>query len=100
MYRYVIIAAVCAAILAVRRRSFVPSPPLALVSGACAVCMLGSTFFILTALQTGDLTLIIPISQCSFLFTSLLSFLFLHERLDWGKVAGLTAAVAGLIVIG
>ena len=53
----------------------------------------------LTALRTGDLTLVIPITQASFLFTALLSFLFLGERLDWGKVAGLVAAVAGLIVI-
>jgi drug/metabolite transporter (DMT)-like permease len=99
LYRYALIAAFCAIVLAARRQSFVPSPRLALVSGACAVLMLTGTFFILTALQTGDLTLVIPISQCSFLFTALFSFLWLHERLDWGKAAGLAAAVAGLVVI-
>jgi uncharacterized membrane protein len=99
MYRYALIAAFSAIVLAVRRRSFVPQPRLALVSGACAVLMLVSTFSALTALQTGDLTLVIPITQASFLFTALFSFLWLHERLDWGKVAGLAAAVAGLIVI-
>ncbi len=99
MYRYVLIAAFCAIVLAFRRQSFVPSPRLALVSGACAVLMLTSSFFVLSALQTGDLTLVIPITQASFLFTALFSFLWLHERLDWGKVAGLAAAVAGLIVI-
>jgi drug/metabolite transporter (DMT)-like permease len=99
MYRYVLIAAACAVALVVRRRSFVPGARLALVSAACAVLMLVSTFCALTALQTGDLTLVIPITQASFLFTSLFSFLFLKERLDWGKVAGLAAAVAGLIVI-
>ncbi len=100
MYRYTLIAVFGAIALAVRRQSFVPQPKLALVSVACAVLMLGSTFGALTALQTGDLTLVIPITQSSFLFTSLLSFLLLGERLDWGKVAGLAAAVAGLIVIG
>ncbi len=99
MYRYILIAAACAVALAVRRQSFVPQPRLALVSGICAVLMLVSTFCALTALQTGDLTLVIPITQASFLFTSLFSFLWLHEKLDWGKVAGLVAAVAGLIVI-
>ncbi|MCX7030431.1 MAG: DMT family transporter [Spirochaetes bacterium] len=99
LYRYVLIAAFCALVLAARRQSLVPSPRLALVSGACAVLMLGSMVFVLTALQTGDLTLVIPISQCSFLFTALFSFLWLGERLDWGKVTGLAAAVTGLIVI-
>jgi drug/metabolite transporter (DMT)-like permease len=99
MYRYILIAAACAIALVVRRQSFVPEARLALVSGVCAVLMLVSTFCALTALQTGDLTLVIPITQASFLFTSLLSFLWLHEKLDWGKVAGLVAAVAGLVVI-
>jgi drug/metabolite transporter (DMT)-like permease len=99
MYRYALIAAACAIALVVRRQSFVPRPRLALVSAVCAVLMLVSTFSALTAMQTGDLTLVIPITQCSFLFTSLFSFLFLKERLDWGKVTGLAAAVAGLIVI-
>jgi drug/metabolite transporter (DMT)-like permease len=99
MYRYAIIAVACALVMAVRRQSVVPQPRLALVSGVCAVLMLVSTFSALTALQTGDLTLVIPITQSSFLFTSLFSFLWLHERLDWGKIAGLAAAVAGLIVI-
>jgi drug/metabolite transporter (DMT)-like permease len=100
LYRYALIAAFCVVVLAVRRRSFVPSPRLALVSGISAVLMLTSLVFVLTALQTGDLTLVIPITQSSFLFTSLFSFLLLRERLDWGKVAGLAAAVAGLVVIG
>jgi len=98
-YRYALIAVACALVLAVRRRSFVPEPRLALVSACCAVLMMVSTFSVLTALQTGDLTLVIPITQSSFLFTALLSFLFLKERFDWGKAAGLAAAVAGLIVI-
>jgi drug/metabolite transporter (DMT)-like permease len=98
-YRYTLIAAFCAILLAVRRQPFTPSPRLVLVSVGSAVLMMVSTFSVLTALQTGDLTLIIPITQSSFLFTALLSFLLLGERLDWGKVAGLAAAVAGLIVI-
>lgn len=99
MYRYALLAVACAAVLAVRRRSFGIEPRLAMVSGACAVLMLGSTYGALMAMQTGDLSLVIPITQASFLFTALLSFLFLKERMDWGKVAGLAAAVAGLIVI-
>jgi drug/metabolite transporter (DMT)-like permease len=99
LYRYVLIAAFCAAVLAVRRQPLVPSPRLALVAVVSAALMLTSNYFVLTALQTGDLTLVIPITQASFLFTALFSFLFLHERLDWGKIAGLAAAVAGLIVI-
>jgi len=99
LYRYALIAVFCAVVIAVRRQSFVPSPRLLLVSAACAALMLTSLFFVLSSLATGDLTLVIPITQSSFLFTALLSFLFLGERLDWGKAAGLAAAVAGLVVI-
>jgi len=99
LYRYALIAVSCAVALAGSRQPFVPTPRLALVSGASAVLMTVSTFSVLTAMQTGDLTLVMPITQSSFLFTSLLSFLVLRERLDWGKIAGLAAAVAGLVVI-
>lgn len=98
-YRYTLLAAFTAILLAVRRQPFAPPPRMVLVSAGCAAMMMVSTFGVLTALRTGDLTLVIPITQASFLFTALLSFLFLKERLDWGKAAGLTAAVAGLIVI-
>jgi len=99
-YRYVLIAAGCAVALAARRRSFLPSPRQAATAAACAVLMLTSFAFILTALAAGDITLVIPISQVSFLFTALFSFLVFRERLDWGKAAGLGAAVIGLVVMG
>jgi drug/metabolite transporter (DMT)-like permease len=99
LYRYALIAGFCAIVLAARRQLTLPSPRLSAVSGACAILMMVSSYCVLTALRTGDLTLVIPITQASFLFTAVLSFLFLGERLDWGKAAGLAAAVAGLIVI-
>jgi drug/metabolite transporter (DMT)-like permease len=99
LYRYTLIAAFSAIVLAVRRQSFVPPRRVAATSVVCSALMLCSQYFVLTALRTGDLTLVVPVTQSCFLFTSLLSFLFLGERLDWGKVAGLTAAVAGLVVI-
>jgi drug/metabolite transporter (DMT)-like permease len=61
--------------------------------------MVASVYFALTALTTADLSMVIPISSSSFLFTALLSFLLLHEPLNWGILAGLAAAVGGLVVI-
>jgi uncharacterized membrane protein len=62
--------------------------------------MLTSLAFILTALSASDVTLIIPISQLSFLFTALLSFLLLRERLNWVKAGGIALAVVSIAVIG
>jgi uncharacterized membrane protein len=45
-------------------------------------------------------TLVIPISQLSFLFTALLSFLFLKEKMNLVKAAGIVMAVVSIVVIG
>jgi uncharacterized membrane protein len=78
----------------------VPSGKLLAASAGAAVLMLTSLAFILTALSASDVTLIIPISQLSFLFTALLSFLLLRERLNWVKAGGIALAVVSIAVIG
>jgi uncharacterized membrane protein len=57
-------------------------------------------FFVLTALQASEITLVIPISQLSFLFTALLAFLFLKEKMNLMKAAGILMAVVSIAVIG
>jgi len=54
----------------------------------------------LRAMAGSDLTVIMPIAQLSFLFTALLSFVFLKERMNLLKVVGIAAAVASILVIG
>jgi uncharacterized membrane protein len=100
MYRYVVVCAICAALLGVSRQSFVPSRRLAIASGSCAVLMLVSLFTSLTALSMGEVSVVIPITSLSFLFTALLSFLFLRERLSALKIVGIVLAAASITIIG
>jgi transporter family protein len=100
MYRYVIVCAIGGIVLLARRQSAVPSRKLLVTAGACAVLMLVSLTFMLSAIAGSDITLVIPISQLSFLFTALLSFLFLKEKMNLLKVAGILMAVVSIGVIG
>jgi drug/metabolite transporter (DMT)-like permease len=100
MYRYILVCAIGGVVLALRRQSAVPSRKLLVTSGACAVLMLAGIFFVLTALQASEITLVIPISQLSFLFTALLAFLFLKEKMNLMKAAGILMAVVSIAVIG
>ena len=55
--------------------------------------MLLSLFLGFTAIKMGDLTLITPIEQSSFVFTSLLCFIVLKEKLSKRKVSGIIFAI-------
>ena len=100
MYRYLVVCAICAGWIALARRSAIPSRRLLLTSASCAVLMLASLFFTLTALSGSDVSVVIPINSLSFLFTAILSFIFLGEKLSLLKVVGIALAAAGILIIG
>jgi drug/metabolite transporter (DMT)-like permease len=100
MYRYVLVCAIGGAFLAVRGQSAIPTRRLLVTSASCAVLMLAGTILVLSALSMSDITLVIPISQLSFLFTALLSFLFLKEKMNLMKAAGIVMAVLSIAAIG
>lgn len=100
LYRYLVVCAIGGSLLAFRRESAVPSRKLLAASASCAVLMLASLYFLLTALSTSEVTVVIPIAQLSFLFTALLSFVFLGEKLNLVKVTGIVIAVASIAVLG
>jgi drug/metabolite transporter (DMT)-like permease len=100
MYRYILVFAIGGAFLAVRGQSAIPSRRLVVTSASCAVLMLAGTILVLSALSMSDITLVIPISQLSFLFTALLSFLFLKEKMNLMKAAGIVMAVLSIAAIG
>jgi uncharacterized membrane protein len=99
LYRYVLVCAIGGAALALRRQSAVPSRKLLLSSAACALLMLAGITAVLTALSGGEVSLVVPISQLSFLFTAVLSFLFLKEGMNLVKGIGIAMAVVSIAVI-
>ncbi len=99
LYRYALIGVGSGAVLLVGRGFRLPTRRILVASGAAALLMFASVSFLLTALISGEVSALIPISSMSFLFTAVLSFLVFRERLHWGKVAGLAAAVASIVVI-
>ena len=56
-----------------------------------------SLFLLLASLRTGEATVSVPISQLSFVLTSLLAVAFLGERLSRGRVVGTIAAVLAVL---
>lgn len=100
MYRYVVVCMICGIWLAAARRSAIPSRRLLLTSASSAVLMLAGLFFALTALSGSEVSIVIPILSLSFLFTAILSFVILREKLSVPKLTGIAIAAASIVLIG
>ena len=57
------------------------------------------TFAIITALQTGNASMIIPIARMGFVVTAICAFIFLREKLTLEKGLGLLFAVIALVLL-
>jgi uncharacterized membrane protein len=63
------------------------------------VLMLASLYLLYYAMAIGEISIVIPIVQSCFIFTSLLCVLFLKEKLTARKVTGVVLAVASMLVL-
>lgn len=59
-----------------------------------------ATYFYVTALRTGELSTTVPIIQLSFTITAILSMVFLKERANTFKIAGIIGATIAITLIG
>lgn len=76
------------------------SRPLIISSSICGGLMLLSLNLLYYALKAGDVSVVTPIVQSCFVFTSILCFIFLKEKLSIKKVIGVFLAVASIAIIG
>lgn len=70
---------------------------LSVISGSL---MLISLYLLYYALRIGDVSIVTPIVQSCFIFTSILCFIFFKEKLTGRKVLGILFAIACIVVIG
>ena len=68
----------------------------AMVSG---LLLMLAVYAILIALRTGDVSVIIPITQLAFVIVALISWAFLAEKMTVAKVAGILCAVCAVVMI-
>ena len=97
-WRFTTVAALCAAYLWVRRswqvrREHAGYAPLS------GLFMCSSIFFIMEALRGGDVSLVMPITQLSFVIVTVLSWLFFGEKVTIRKTVGSIIAIAVVILI-
>lgn len=67
---------------------------------ASGTLMLGSLYMLYYALKTGDVSIVTPIVQSCFIFTSVLLFIFYKEKLTPKKITGIIFAICCIVVIG
>ena len=66
-----------------------------------AVILYGlSALVFVFALKFGDLSVLYPIAALSYIWVSLLSIIFLKEKMNLYKWSGLTSIILGIILIG
>ena len=59
-----------------------------LVMTVSGVLYMGAMLFYLRAIQTEEASVVAPLFQANTVFTFLLGYLFLHERLGWAQLIG------------
>lgn len=69
------------------------------VMTVAGILYMGAMLFYLRAIQSEEASIVAGLFQASTLFTFLLGWLFLHERLGWTKGAGCVAIVLGALVL-
>ena len=66
------------------------------VGSGLLIC--GIVYFLKRGVDGAEASIVIVISQLSFLVTIPLSFFFFSERLNWGKIAGMVCAVVCIVL--
>jgi uncharacterized membrane protein len=61
------------------------------------VLYMGAMLFYLRAIQTEEASVVAPLFQANTLFTFLLGYFFLHEKLEWAQLAGAALVVGGAL---
>jgi drug/metabolite transporter (DMT)-like permease len=71
---------------------------IAVMTGS-GILYMGAMLFYLRAIQTEEASVVAPLFQANTLFTFLLGYLFLHERLGWAQIAGGALVVSGALAL-
>ena len=87
----------CGLALALATHDLRPTPATLQHAPLTGLLLASSLFLLLASLRIGDATVSVPISQLSFVLTSLLAVAFLGERLSRGRVVGTAAAVLAVL---
>ncbi|MBO5760079.1 MAG: DMT family transporter [Lentisphaeria bacterium] len=69
---------------------------LGLLSG---LLIAGIVYFMAKSVAVGDVSIVIPIAQMSFIVTFLLSIIFLKEKINFAKAAGVILGIAAIILL-
>lgn len=59
----------------------------------------GIVYFMAKSIAVGNVSIVIPIAQMSFIATFLLSIIFLKEKINFAKIAGIILGIAGIILL-
>jgi len=70
-----------------------------MVMTASGILYMGAMLFYLRAIQTEEASVVAPLFQANTLFTFLLGYLFLHERLGWAQLIGAALVVGGALFL-
>ena len=73
--------------------------PVLSFSAVSGVFVCGIIFFMAKALQSGAAGIVLSIAQMSFLGTLFLSVIFLKEKLEKFKIAGIICGVAAILML-
>lgn len=88
----------CGVVLSLATDGLRPTPATPRYAPLTGVLLACSLFLLLLSLRTGEASVSVPISQLSFVLTSLLAVAFLGERLGPGRLVGTAAAALAVVV--
>ena len=69
------------------------------VMTASGILYMGAMLFYLRAIQSAEASVVAPLFQLSVVFTLMLGWVLLHERLGWSQIVGVALIVGGALTL-
>lgn len=63
------------------------------------ILLVSATYMILRAYKTGDVAIVLPITQLSFVLVAFVSWLFFKEHMNTKKIVGILLAIGTVLLI-
>ncbi len=63
------------------------------------VCMAGFFLLYLVALSRAEVSLVLPLTACSYILTAIFARYFLHENVNWIRITGTVLIFTGVVLV-
>jgi uncharacterized membrane protein len=96
--RFLVVSVIAGTFILVRKSFYFDKKVVKYAVGS-GMMIIGAIYFILEGLKRGDIALVLPITQLSFILVVIISWLFFKEKMNTVKIIGIFLAIGSIFLI-